>query len=217
MVGWLVSAAHQSRYETQPLESALRSSFKEERLFGGFRDLSEHHHNMLRMTKVAVTTTTTSGTVCLLANYHRTDNDDHPSYNFVRSEKPHQEIKIWEAARATSAAPMTFKPFDHEVTGQIYQDGAIYHNNPIELAMRERKLMWPDMADTDPDVVISIGTGFSPNASRRMAFNPRSRMGILSTAKQVAKIAADHVQSALNSERTWRIFHQRASTKTKER
>jgi predicted acylesterase/phospholipase RssA len=217
VVGWLVSAAHQSRYETQPLETALRSSFKEELLFGGFRDLSEHHHNMHRMTKVAVTTTTTSGTVCLLANYNRTDKDDHASYNFLRSEKAYQEIKIWEAARATSAAPMTFKPFDHEITGQIYQDGAIYHNNPIELAMRERKLMWPDMADTDPDVIISIGTGFNPKASGRIAFNTRSRVGMFSGAKQVAKIAVDHVQSTLNSERTWRIFHQRAAARMKER
>ena len=45
------------------------------------------------------------------------------------------------------------------MTKNIYFDGALYHNNPVEVASRERKLIWPDVADKHPDVMLSLGTG----------------------------------------------------------
>lgn len=39
------------------------------------------------------------------------------------------DIKLWEAARATSAAPMFFKRL--EVNGQTFVDGGLQANNPI--------------------------------------------------------------------------------------
>lgn len=38
-------------------------------------------------------------------------------------------IKLWEAARATSAAPYYFKPL--EVNGETFVDGGLQANNPL--------------------------------------------------------------------------------------
>ena len=203
---FLVTAANHSRYETKPLERAFRTAYGEENLFGGLRDQSDH---LGFSTKVAVTTTTTNGTVFVLANYNRLNEDDGAAYQFQRAEKPHREIKTWEAARAASAAPRIFKPFDHEPSGQCFQDGAIYFNCPIEVAMRERRLIWPDMADAQPDVVLSLGTSFNPQSPRKSTISvSNAKWGVYSYAKKMAKIAIDHVQSTLNSEQTWRNFLQ---------
>jgi predicted acylesterase/phospholipase RssA len=221
-VGWpgidfLVSASNHSRYQTKPLEDALKYAFGGEHLFGGLRDLSNPEIMSTVRTRVAVTTTTTNGSVFLLANYNRINTVESSAYQFHRSEKPRDEIKIWEAARATSAAPRIFKPFDHVNSGQQFQDGAIYHNNPIALAMRERQLIWPEMAEMNPDIVLSIGTSFNPN-SKRGQIDPRSRFGMLAHAKQLAKIAIDHVLSTLDSERTWHNYIQHLpSDKVRER
>jgi predicted acylesterase/phospholipase RssA len=216
---FLVSASSHSRYQTQPLELALRSAFGRDDLFGGIKAPGHRRHRD-RTTKVAVTTTTTNGTVFLLANYNRADDGDCSSYQFYRAEKPQRELKTWEAARATSAAPRIFKPFDHEPSGQAFMDGAIYYNNPIELAMHERKLIWPEKVGSHPDVVLSIGTSFNKDLPRRNVMgNPKSRWGVVSHFKQLIKIAVDHVLGSLNCEQTWQTFMQRdqISPRIKER
>jgi patatin-like phospholipase/acyl hydrolase len=38
-------------------------------------------------------------------------------------------IKIWQAARATSAAPMYFEPL--QVNGNTFMDGGLQANNPL--------------------------------------------------------------------------------------
>jgi predicted acylesterase/phospholipase RssA len=210
-IEFLVSATNHSRYETKPLESALKAAYGDENLFGGPKDLADHYA-IDRTTKVAVTTTTTNGRVILLSSYNRINNDDGSKYQFHRSEKPQREITVWEAARATSAAPRIFKPFDHEQTGQSYLDGAIYYNCPIEVAMRERRLIWPDVADANPDVVLSIGTSYNRKSPKKSSITSNnSRWGIVTHFRQLAKIAIDHVQSTLNSEQTWQDFVQSMS------
>ena len=39
-----------------------------------------------------------------------------------------------------------------------YLDGAVFHNNPIRIAVDESKLLWPDIRECPPDIVLSIGT-----------------------------------------------------------
>jgi hypothetical protein len=80
-------------------------------------------------------------------------------YIFDRPERVPDEMQVWHAARATSAAPRYFKPFRSPTTTKEYWDGALYHNNPIIVANHERRLLWPDVAASHPDVVLSIGTG----------------------------------------------------------
>ena len=150
-----------SKYETQPLQAALISAFSEkENLFGGPRP-----HTFATDVKVAVTATSATSTPVVFANYNRLCEEKLP-YKFQRPERPDVELKIWEAARATSAAPRIFKPFHHVPSKQVYVDGAIYQNNPIEIADKERKLLWPSLAKEYPDVIVSIGTSYmAPGSS----------------------------------------------------
>ncbi|PLB46500.1 hypothetical protein P170DRAFT_457118 [Aspergillus steynii IBT 23096] len=219
--GWfaierIISASNHSKFETRPLENALEEFYGDARLFGGLR----HEIDSMcvrRLTKVAVTTTTTAASVVVLANYNRHSDVDDISYRFYRSEKPENEMKIWEAARATSAAPRIFKPFFHSPSGQEYQDGAIYYNNPIDIAIREQRLIWPDVVENHPDIVLSVGTSFNPKSQSReptLSSKP-STWGMISHVKALAKIAIDHIHSSLDSERTWKTFLERSPPPTR--
>jgi hypothetical protein len=52
------------------------------------------------------------------------------------------EGKIWEAARATSAAPTFFSPV--QVAGIKYGDGGTGWNNPTREAIYEARIIWPN-------------------------------------------------------------------------
>lgn len=64
--------------------------------------------------------------------------------------------KIWEAARATSAAATFFDPINMGL--HSYVDGATGRNNPVEEVLYEALSIWPDSL---PRVhcIVSIGTG----------------------------------------------------------
>ncbi|KAI0965763.1 hypothetical protein F4678DRAFT_467205 [Xylaria arbuscula] len=159
-----------SKYETKPIENALQSSFGNGNLFG------DRQKNGTQRLKVAVAAVSEAGTRALvLSNYNATDEagsptsseKSKPSYQRYRPTRPEDELKIWEAARATSAAPGFFKPFlkarssdiDSEVFPEM-MDGAILHNNPIVLAIEEaRRLSHLQGQRQIPDLVLSVGTG----------------------------------------------------------
>ncbi|KAG8685561.1 hypothetical protein FRC11_010415, partial [Ceratobasidium sp. 423] len=68
-----------------------------------------------------------------------------------------EKFKIWEAARATSAAPLYFRPMKAGVYKVPYLDGCISgHSNPSWLAMQEAKHLWPDR---QIGLFLSLGTG----------------------------------------------------------
>lgn len=96
----------------------------------------------------------------------------------------------------------------HEASKQVYTDGAIYYNNPIQVADQERKLLWPNLADEQPDIVVSIGTSYNPNSVRRDKMQRTStlRLGVLSQAKTLYRIAMDHISSTLDSETSWHTY-----------
>jgi predicted acylesterase/phospholipase RssA len=69
-------------------------------------------------------------------------------------------IKIWEAARATSAATTFFEPITIE--GETYVDGATGANNPINYLWAEAGDIWGGGNGLDPSEIkclVSIGTG----------------------------------------------------------
>lgn len=72
----------------------------------------------------------------------------------VRSSK----CPIWEAARATSAAPSYFKEMYIRTPppGLNYVDGGLGHNNPSQVAQNEARLLWPTIRHFG---IVSIGTG----------------------------------------------------------
>ena len=66
-------------------------------------------------------------------------------------------IRIWEAARATSAASTFFDPI--QIGTQWYVDGATGMNNPVDIVLAETKAVWPDDARDKIQCLVSIGTG----------------------------------------------------------
>ncbi len=67
---------------------------------------------------------------------------------FIKSWRG-EEMALWEAARATSAAPTLFPPYGALI------DGGVFINNPALSAYAAARRMWPE----EPQLVVSIGTG----------------------------------------------------------
>lgn len=119
------------------------------------------------------------------------------------------------SARATSAAPTYYKPFPHEPSKQTYVDGGLWHNNPVVIADSERKLIWPDTAHLPPDILLSIGSGCCRNLTSPKRPQKTSRkLGIGSNLKTMFRIAVDHIESSLDSEKAWREFLERLPIST---
>jgi hypothetical protein len=76
------------------------------------------------------------------------------------------DVRIWEAARATTAATTLFKPIDIKMGGitEEFSDASIGCNNPAEEAMKEIQY---HLTQITPKIncVVSIGTGSPPKAS----------------------------------------------------
>jgi len=75
----------------------------------------------------------------------------------IEGKRP-DKCPIWQAARATSAAPSFFKEMyiDNPRPGVNYIDGGLGYNNPSELAWDEPRRIWP----TNTRIcLVSIGTG----------------------------------------------------------
>ena len=67
---------------------------------------------------------------------------------------PGPKATIWQAGRATSAAPLYFPSI--EVDGQRYWDGGMHSNNPIIEVVKEATQEYPNRPF---DAIVSIGTG----------------------------------------------------------
>ncbi|KAK1461914.1 hypothetical protein CCUS01_01504 [Colletotrichum cuscutae] len=119
-------------------------------------------------------------------------------------------------ARATSAAPPFFKSFTKADTKRSYLDGALYHNCPVLVAHHERRMIWPDIADTVPDILLSIGTGMNglDNESQSTAHRTEILKGGETVTKrkrtflpvQLAQIAADRFDRILSCNAIWSDF-----------
>ncbi|KAI1640601.1 hypothetical protein F4809DRAFT_397901 [Biscogniauxia mediterranea] len=163
LVGALSSLYHGSHYNTQPFEKALKRYFSEQPFFGG----ATHKSRLTTSNRVAVVAERAiDRQAVVFANYNRPDplNKTLP-YRFTRSDAPSKEIRMWEAARATSATSPFFKAFLKPDENQEYQNSDTRHMCPISVANHESKLIWSDIADAPPDLMLSVGAGQSVHDS----------------------------------------------------
>ncbi|KAK4198920.1 putative lysophospholipase-like protein [Triangularia verruculosa] len=206
---WVVGKAfetfHHSRYETGVLERSLQRAFAEDLLFGG-RRAPVSSQAAGRGVKVAVTAASMADkSTYVLSNYnwpeHKDDKLD--DYRFQRPEDVVQELKIWEAARATCAAPQFFTKFHHIASRKSYIDGAVFHNNPIYIADAERRHLWPEAPY--PDIMLSIGTGRSPPFTEPGRLRKATK-GFVAHWRQLLNILVTNMQATMDSEKTWKRY-----------
>ena len=120
---------------------------------------------------------------------------------------------------ATAAAPGYFKQFIKTETGTSFVDGSIHYKCPAWVAHHERKILWNDVQDRHPDVLVSIGTGLdSAQLTAESESDPptlchpslfRKTMGGVEQAINTLRgIVDDH----LDSEKAWNEFYTSVTT-----
>jgi predicted acylesterase/phospholipase RssA len=70
--------------------------------------------------------------------------------------QPPVNCTIWQAGRATSAAPLYFDPISIGPLGSVFADGGMRNNNPVWALYNEVRAEWPY---NDILCLVSIGTG----------------------------------------------------------
>ncbi|KAM3865313.1 calcium-independent phospholipase A2-gamma-like [Diretmus argenteus] len=87
------------------------------------------------------------------------------NYNLLPGVRSHYlggcQHQLWQAIRASSAAPGYFQEF--ALGNDLHQDGGLLINNPTALALHECKCLWPN---TPVECVVSLGTGRSETPGR---------------------------------------------------
>lgn len=105
------------------------------------------------------------------------------SYKSRKGGHPNYDCFVWEAVRATSAAPLFFEPVTLESSKTTFIDGGIRANNPIDQISSEAERIWPGR---EIGCLVSIGTGITS----AKAFEP-TKSKLHEILRSLADIATD--------------------------
>ncbi|KAG6365652.1 hypothetical protein INS49_007263 [Diaporthe citri] len=111
----------------------------------------------------------------LFRSYATVENDRHP-----HNPGPADTCLIWEAGRATSAAPNYFEPI--KIGGHTYYDGGVGYNDPTEEVYRDVLMrIGCDSRDQMPiALILTLGTGTEPTLKQKAK-------GLVGTGKALIK------------------------------
>ena len=141
---------------------------------------------------------------------------DNLSHHF--NPGPAHQTKLWEVARATSAAP---RYFDKMVIGhEDFIDGGVGTNNPADRVRRDVNQILGD----SPELIVSIGTGIPPAPDegdrRKRMWLPRGlrrAKDFFSVVSKLAKIATESEETHDRlAERSSELRRRRAEDRSKE-
>ncbi|XP_051885776.1 calcium-independent phospholipase A2-gamma isoform X1 [Pristis pectinata] len=143
IVGTMKMGWSHAFYESEPWEKVLKERMGEDLLIQTARNP--------KSPKVAAVSTIVNKGIPLKAFVFR-------NYNHLPGVRSHYmggcKFKLWQAIRASSAAPGYFQ--EYAIGSDLHQDGGLLINNPCALAIHECKRLWPN---TPFQCVISLGTG----------------------------------------------------------
>jgi calcium-independent phospholipase A2-gamma len=144
--GLMSSLMSYSYYDTQCWETLLKEIMGETLMIN-----SSRVKNNCKISVVSNVTTPNHMKVYLFRNY-----------NLPTSSNSHYDgtarFKVWEAIRASSAAPFYYEDF--KLDGYVFHDGGLLANNPTVIALHEARQLWPE---TRTSSIVSIGNGrFKP-------------------------------------------------------
>jgi predicted acylesterase/phospholipase RssA len=116
----------------------------------------------------------------------------------AREEPDTRDCPMWQAARATSAAPTYFEPFKLE-TGdrleyRVLVDGGVFANNPALCAYAEAQSLNRGSHDEEY-LVLSLGTG---ELTRRFRYEDAKDWGLIGWARPVLDLVFDGVSDAVD-------------------
>ena len=190
------------RFKSKNIDRALQEAFGQGLLFG------PNEWSSSDKVKVGVVAAIPGGRrPYLFTNYSRNSTGQDTDY-LVREDDLEDEMKTWEAARSTSAAPTYFEPYYHRAKRQQYIDGALHRNNPIQIVEEERRAIWKDKVP--PDILLSIGTGIQVGndgtAKSAGKLHKTAKLLIPKGLRGRIAVGLDVVQSTLDCERQWNEF-----------
>ena len=113
-------------------------------------------------------------------------------------------VTIWEAARATSAAPSFFDPIAIGPNHDQYVDGGLGANNPVQFAMLAAKEAWPKSTIR---CLVSIGAGYKATPSFPSdAFGlAKHAINLMTDTEMVARTFARHNRDMVIEDRYFRL------------
>lgn len=111
--------------------------------------------------------------------------------------------KIWQAARATSAASSFFDPIRIDIGsyGEEFVDGATGANNPIMELWNQAQDMWPGKLEENLKCLVSIGTGV-------VSIEP-FKSELLGIGKTLVKISTETEATAERFQRTHALLDEK--------
>ncbi|CAE6490291.1 unnamed protein product [Rhizoctonia solani] len=126
----------------------------------------------------------------------------HLMRSYLRRDQPTSDkVKIWEAARATSAAPAFFAPITIGDKGVQYVDGAVSgHCNPATLARDEADYLWPGRENW---LLLSLGTG-APTEVSLSGNLPQKLLGFIGLSSNTVQV---HEGAARAYHQTYQTGH----------
>ncbi|RSL59213.1 hypothetical protein CEP51_013959 [Fusarium floridanum] len=148
-LSWARSILLDSIYSEHGIEGALRKAF-------GDGTLAESCHAKRIGAKVGIPAATIRRPCLSLFTNYNAMGEERSGYLVLRET---EHVKVWEAGRSSSAAPVYFPPKYLPGLG-TFQDAGTLANNPIIVALSEFAAIY---GNEKPDLVLNIGTGTSPD------------------------------------------------------
>lgn len=127
-----------------------------------------------------------------VVSFKKGDDDNTPTIfrSYQRHKVDETQCQIWEAARATTAAPGFFKPAKimMGIEEESFIDGAVKWNNPSWHVLSEAAARFPS-PNQRLGCLVSLGTGLRPPVLKRDDKSERRWLRPTYKVKEIAKLA----------------------------